>query len=72
MEKLGVGIIGCGNISAAYLRLAPTFKALEMRKVADLNMDVARARAEEFGVLAVSVDDLFSASDIGVIVNLTI
>ncbi|MGR3290318.1 MAG: Gfo/Idh/MocA family protein, partial [Paracoccaceae bacterium] len=72
LKKLGIGIIGCGNISAAYLRLAPTFKALDMRKVADLNMDVARARAEEFGVLAVSVDDLFSASDIDVIVNLTI
>ena len=45
MNKLGVGIIGCGNISTAYLKLAPTFKALEVRKVADMNMDAARARA---------------------------
>jgi len=72
MEKLGVGIIGCGNISTAYLKLAPMFKALDVRKVADMNMDAARARADEFGVSAVSVEDLLAADDIDVIVNLTI
>ena len=41
MKKLGVGIIGCGYISAAYLRLGPMFKALNLRAVADLNMDAA-------------------------------
>lgn len=71
-EKLGVGIIGCGNISAAYLRLAPLFKALEVRKVADVNMSAAEARAAEFGVGAVSVEDLLGADDIDVVVNLTI
>ena len=45
MEKLGIGIIGCGNISAAYLRLAPMFKGLEVRAVADMNMANAEARA---------------------------
>lgn len=72
MKKLGVGIIGCGNISAAYLRLAPTFKALEVRAVADMNMEAAKARAEEFNVRAETVNDLLSADDIDVIVNLTI
>lgn len=72
MKKLGVGIIGCGNISTAYLRLAPLFKALEMRAVADINPDAAKARAEEFGVRAVDVDALLAAPDIDVIVNLTI
>lgn len=72
MQKLGVGIIGCGNISAAYLKLAPTFAALDVRKVADMDMEIAKARAEEFGVEAVSVDDLLAADDIDVIVNLTI
>ena len=50
MEKLGVGIIGCGNISTSYLRLAPTFAALDVRAVADVNMAAAHARAAEFGV----------------------
>ena len=72
MNKLGVGIIGCGNISAAYLRLAPLFKALEMRAVADINIDAAKARAEEFGVRALDVDGLLADPDIDVIVNLTI
>lgn len=72
MKKLGVGIIGCGNISAAYLRLAPTFAALEPRAVADLNIDAAMARASEFGVRAETVDDLLGADDIDVIVNLTV
>ncbi|MCR8726425.1 Gfo/Idh/MocA family protein [Frigidibacter sp. ROC022] len=71
-EKLGVGIIGCGNISAAYLRLAPTFKALDVRKVADVNHAAAESRAAEFGVAAVSTEDLLAADDIDVVVNLTI
>lgn len=72
MNKLSVGIIGCGNISAAYLRLGPLFKALEVRAVADLNMEAAKARATEFGVRAESVEDLLAARDIDVVVNLTI
>lgn len=72
MSNLGIGIIGCGNISAAYLRLAPHFKGIEMRAVADLNMDAAKARANEFGVRAETVDGLLAADDIDIIVNLTI
>ena len=60
MEKLGIGIIGCGNISAAYLTLAPVFKGLEVRAVADVNMDAAQARAAEFNTKAQSVDDLLA------------
>jgi predicted dehydrogenase len=72
MKKLGVGIIGCGNISTAYLRLSPLFRALEVRAVADLNMDAAKVRAKEFGVEAMTVDDLLASDAIDVIVNLTI
>ncbi|GAB4359408.1 MAG: Gfo/Idh/MocA family oxidoreductase [Oricola sp.] len=72
MSILGVGIIGCGNISAAYLRLGPLFGALDMRAVADINMAAAKARAEEFNVRAQCVEDLLAANDIDVVVNLTI
>jgi len=72
MKKLGVGIIGCGNISTAYLSLAPMFKAYEVRAVADINLNAAKARAAEFGVRAETVDGLLAASDIDIIVNLTI
>ncbi|WP_299144292.1 Gfo/Idh/MocA family oxidoreductase [uncultured Tateyamaria sp.] len=68
----GIGIIGCGNISAAYLRLAPLFKGLEVRAVADMNLDAAKARADEFNVRAETVDGLLGADDIDIVVNLTI
>lgn len=72
MTNLGVGIIGCGNISAAYLRLAPMFRGIEMRAVADLNIEAAKARAAEFGVRAETVDGLLASDDIDIVVNLTV
>ncbi|MEM1286251.1 MAG: Gfo/Idh/MocA family oxidoreductase [Pseudomonadota bacterium] len=69
---LGVGIIGCGSISATYLRLAPLFRGIAIKAVADINMAAALTRAEEFGTKAVSVEDLLAAADIDIIVNLTI
>lgn len=69
---LGIGIIGCGNISTAYLRLAPLFKGLEVRAVADLNLNTAQAQASAFDVRAHSVQDLLAADDIDIVVNLTI
>ena len=49
MSNLGVGIIGCGNISSAYLRLAPMFRGFEVRAVADINDAAARARRRSSG-----------------------
>ncbi len=72
MNALGIGLIGCGNISAAYLRLAPMFRGLRLVAVADINMEAAQARAAEFGVRADSVTDILAADDIDIIVNLTI
>lgn len=72
MAQLGVGIIGCGNISTAYLQLAPMFKSLKLIAVADINMSAAQAQAEKFGVRADTVEDLLKAGDVDVIVNLTI
>jgi len=72
MERLGVGIIGCGNISASYLRLAPLFNGLEVRGIADIRTEAAQTRAEEFGVRAYSVADLLGSDAIDVVVNLTV
>ncbi len=71
-KTLGVGIIGCGNISTSYLKLAPLFRGLEVRAVADINLDAAKARATEYNTRAQSVDDILANKDIDVIVNLTI
>jgi predicted dehydrogenase len=71
-KTYGVGIMGAGNISAAYLRLAPLFKGLEVRGVADILPEAARKRSEEFGVKAMTPDELLKSSEIDVIVNLTV
>ncbi|MEP3437801.1 MAG: Gfo/Idh/MocA family oxidoreductase [Hoeflea sp.] len=69
---LGVGIIGCGNISTSYLKLAPLFKGIEVRACADINADAAKTRADEYGIRAESVEGLLAASDIDMVVNLTV
>ncbi|MDA9318492.1 Gfo/Idh/MocA family oxidoreductase [Octadecabacter sp.] len=71
-KTLGVGIIGCGNISTAYLSLASMFKGYEIVAVADINMDNARAQAAKFDVRADTVADLLAATDVDLIINLTI
>ena len=72
MSKIGVGIVGCGNISTAYLELAPLFKSLEVRAVADIAPAAAQAQAAQFGVRAEGVGDLIKAGDIDMVVNLTV
>jgi predicted dehydrogenase len=71
-KTYGVGIMGAGNISAAYMRLAPLFKGLEVRAVADILPEAAQKRAEEFGVRAQTPDELLKNSEIDVVVNLTV
>jgi len=71
-EALGIGIVGCGNISAAYFRLAPLFRGLEVRACADISPAAAAARAAEFGVRAESVDALLADPGVDVVINLTI
>ncbi|MEM9523029.1 MAG: Gfo/Idh/MocA family oxidoreductase [Pseudomonadota bacterium] len=72
MKALGVGLIGCGNISKAYLQLGPQFGGFEIRAVADIDAVAAKSRATEFGVRAMTVEELLNAADIDVVVNLTI
>lgn len=71
-RKLGVGVIGCGNISKTYFTRAPEFKGIEMRACADINMDAAKARAKEFKLRAETVEGLLASDDIDIVVNLTI
>ncbi|KQV27549.1 oxidoreductase [Rhizobium sp. Root1203] len=71
-KELGVGIIGCGNISTTYFSLSPLFKGLKVLACADLNVQAAQARAEEYGVKAQTIDELLANDEIDVIVNLTI
>ncbi|RWY85001.1 Gfo/Idh/MocA family oxidoreductase [Rhizobium leguminosarum] len=71
-RELGVGIIGCGNISTTYFSLAPLFKGLKVLACADINAQAAEARAKEYGVKAQTIDELLVNDEIDVVVNLTI
>lgn len=72
MQPVGVGIIGCGVISAAYLKAMRLFPILEVRAVADLRPEAAEARGQEFGVRALSIDELLADPAIEIVVNLTV
>ena len=65
-------MIGCGNISSAYFRLSKLFQAIEIRACADLNTEIAQAQAKEFGLEALSVEDLLAHSGVNIVVNLTV
>ncbi len=72
VDPVGIGIIGCGNISEAYLLAARKFPILSIRGLADLNPAAAQARAGQFGLRACSVADLLADPGIDIIVNLTV
>jgi predicted dehydrogenase len=67
----GVGIIGCGVISAAYLKAARLFPQIEVRGLADLDLERAQARSAEFGPKALTVADLLAHPAIDIVLNLT-
>ena len=69
---LRIGVVGCGSISLAYMRNAALFRNVRITACADINPAAAKARAEQFGLRACSVEDLIAAQDIDLILNLTI
>src|SRR5829696_1149419 len=72
MDRVGIGIVGCGNISEAYLKAASHFPILDIRGLADIRREAAEARASQFGLRARSVDELVRDPSVEIIVNLTI
>lgn len=70
-QKIGVGVIGCGNISDAYLKAASQFPIIRMVACADINLAAAQAKAEAYGLEALSVDDLLADNRIDIVLNLT-
>ena len=72
MKPVKVGVIGCGNISAAYLKAAKTFPVLDIVALSDMNAEAAAARSAEFGIPARSVEETLADPDIEIILNLTV
>lgn len=72
MDKLKVGIIGTGNISGIYLQNGKRFESMEVVACADIDVDRAKAKAEEHGIRGCTVDELLADPDIQMVINLTI
>jgi len=67
-----IGIIGCGNISPLYLKSARVFESLDIVACADREPLRAEARAAEFGLRALQVDELLADPSIELVINLTV
>ena len=72
MRKVGIGVIGCGVISKAYMTAMKQFSNIELRAVADMRSSVAEQRAREFGVPGMRVDQMLKRDDVEIVVNLTV
>lgn len=73
LERVRVGVVGCGTISSIYFQNMKEFDALDVVACADIDLARAEARAAEFSVpRACSVEDLLADPNIDIVVNLTI
>lgn len=67
-----IGVIGCGNISRQYFQNAARHHEIDVVACASLGGASAEAMAAEFGLRAMSVDELIRDSGIDLILNLTV
>ncbi|OOM78768.1 1,5-anhydro-D-fructose reductase [Clostridium puniceum] len=74
MNKVKVGVIGCGNISGIYFEnLTKTFVNIEVHACADLIEDRAKEAAEKYNIPNIfSTEELLQCEDIQIVLNLTI
>ncbi|MDP9134037.1 MAG: Gfo/Idh/MocA family oxidoreductase, partial [Actinomycetota bacterium] len=71
MTALGVGVLGCGNVSAQYLPNGPRLDALRFVACADLDAAAADRVAREHGLEACAPEDLMARPDVDVVLCLT-
>ncbi|WP_049901147.1 Gfo/Idh/MocA family protein [Halococcus agarilyticus] len=71
MESVNVGLLGCGTISDEYLTSGDTFDAFDVSACADIDIDRARTKADEYDVTAHDVQGLLADPDVELVVNLT-
>lgn len=72
VDKVKIGIVGCGMISPIYLEQARTFDILEVKAVTDIIPERAVKRAAEYNVACVYTgEEMMADPEIEIIVNLT-
>lgn len=71
-RSLNVGVVGCGNISGAYFAATRQFPVLNITACADLDRSAAERAASQWGVAALTVDELLARDDLDMVINLTV
>jgi predicted dehydrogenase len=72
MNQVKLGIIGCGNISDAYLKGGARSRLVAVKAVSDIVPEAAKAKAEAYGVAAVPFERMIEDPEIDIVVNLTV
>jgi predicted dehydrogenase len=70
--KTKLGIIGCGNISGIYCQAGTKLRNIEVVACADLDPARAKAKAEEYKLKAMTVEELLKDPEISIVLNLTV
>ena len=71
MKPVNIGLIGCGNISSAYLNAASRFNNIRIVACADLSQQNARQTASTYGIDLLEVSALLESDNIKIVLNLT-
>ena len=70
--KVGIGIVGCGNVCGRYVEALRRLECAELLGVTDIRHDRAERCAQSFaGISYASVDELLADTRVQVVVNLT-
>ncbi len=73
MQKVSVGVIGCGAISGQYLGMAKNFPFVEIAGCSDVDISRAKEKAREFDIPRVcTTSELLADDSIEIVLNLTI
>jgi predicted dehydrogenase len=71
-DTVRIGIVGAGNISGQYLKTLPRLDNVVLTRIADIDADKAQALAAQAEVPACTPSELYAASDVDIVLNLTI
>ncbi|ULO05082.1 Gfo/Idh/MocA family oxidoreductase [Paenibacillus sp. 19GGS1-52] len=73
MDKVKVGIIGCGKISSIYMENCQKFAVLELIACADMDLTRAQEQADIYHIPRVyTTEQLLNDPEIEIVINLTI
>jgi predicted dehydrogenase len=71
VSELGVGLIGCGNVSSQYLPNGPRLEGLRFVACADLDPAAAERVAAKYGLAVSTPEELPARDDVDVVLCLT-